>query len=74
MVESEFERLGKTVAMMVERFSELRRERNDLVARLERSETTLRDLRREVEELSNQKNQAKGRLDGLISRLESLNL
>ena len=70
MVESEFERLEKTVTMMVERFSKLKAERNDLAVRLERSEKTVVDLRRQVEELNNQKNQARWRLDGLISRLE----
>jgi hypothetical protein len=60
MVESEFERLGRTVAQMVERFSKLK------------DEKTILDLRRQLEEFSNQKSQAKGKLDGLISRLEKL--
>jgi uncharacterized coiled-coil DUF342 family protein len=72
MVESEFERLGRTVTQMVERFSKLKEERIDLVARLEQSEKTILDLRRQLEEFSNQKSQAKGKLDGLISRLEKL--
>lgn len=72
MVESEFERLGRTVTQMVERFSTLKGEKIDLVARLEQSERTILDLRRQLEELSNQKSQAKGKLDGLISRLEKL--
>jgi septal ring factor EnvC (AmiA/AmiB activator) len=72
MVESEFERLGRTVTQMVERFSKLKDERIDLVARLEQSEKTILDLRRQLEELSNRKSQAKGKLDGLISRLEKL--
>ena len=38
MVQGEFERLGKTVSLMVERFSELKTERNELAARLEESE------------------------------------
>ncbi|MBW2056920.1 MAG: hypothetical protein JRH07_15975 [Deltaproteobacteria bacterium] len=74
MVESEFERLGKTVAAMVERFSKLKEERNELAARLERSERTVVDLMKRIEDLSNQKKQAKGRVDGLISRLEKFNL
>ena len=72
MVESEFERLGRTVTQMVERFSKLKEERIDLVARLEQSEKTILDLRSQLEELSNQKSQAKGKLDGLITRLEKL--
>jgi len=72
MVESEFERLGRTVTQMVERFSKLKDERIDLVARLEQGEKTILDLRRQLEELSNQKSQAKGKLDGLITRLEKL--
>jgi len=74
MVESEFERLGETVSIMLERFSQLKEERNELAARLEQSERTVVDLTRQVEELSNQKKQAKGRLDGLLSRLEKLSL
>jgi len=74
MVESEFERLGKTVTLMVERFSKLKAERNDLAVRLDRSEKIVGDLMRQVEELNNQKNQARWRLDGLISRLEKFNL
>lgn len=74
MVESEFERLGKTVTLMVERFSKLKEERNNLAVRLERSEKTVVDLMRQIEELSNQKNQARWRVDGLISRLEKFNL
>jgi uncharacterized coiled-coil DUF342 family protein len=72
MVESEFERLGRTVTQMIERFSKLKDERIDLVARLEQSEKTILDLRSQLEELSNQKSQAKGKLDGLITRLEKL--
>jgi septal ring factor EnvC (AmiA/AmiB activator) len=74
MVESEFERLEKAITTMVERFSRLKEQRNDLAVRLERSEKRVVDLRRRVEELSNQKNQARWRLDGLISRLEKYNL
>lgn len=74
MVESEFERLGKTVNQMVERFSRLKEERNGLAARLERSEELVVDLRRQVEELSNQKNQARCRVEGLISQLEKFDL
>lgn len=74
MVESEFERLEKTVNIMVERFSRLKEERNDLAVRLERSEKIVADLTRKVEELSKQKNQARYKLDGLISRLEKFNL
>ena len=72
MVESEFERLGKAVSIMLERFSRLQEERNDLVARLDQSEKTVVDLVRQVEELSDQRNQARGRLDGLLSRLEKM--
>jgi len=74
MVESEFERLGKTVNQMVERFSRLKEERNGLAARLERSEELVVDLRRQVEELSNRKNQARCRVEGLISQLEKFDL
>ena len=72
MVESKFERLGKTVSIMLERFSRLQEERNDLVSRLDQSEKTVEDLMRQVEELSDQRNQARGRLDGLLSRLEKM--
>jgi septal ring factor EnvC (AmiA/AmiB activator) len=74
MVESDFERLGKTVAVMVERFSRLKEERNSFAARLERTEKMVADLRRRVEELDKQKNQAKWKLDGVISRLEKFSL
>jgi len=74
MVESEFERLGRTVSIMLERFSQLKEERNDLVVRLKESERKVTDLSRQVEQLSSRKKEAKGRLDGLISRLEKLNL
>lgn len=72
MVESEFERLEKTVSLMVERFSKLKEERNDLAAKLEQSERILVDLRRQLEELGSQKNQAKEKIDGLIFQLEKL--
>lgn len=72
MVESEFERLEKTVSLMVERFSKLRDERNDLAAKLEQSERIVVDLRRQLEELGSQKNQAKEKIDGLIFQLEKL--
>lgn len=74
MVESEFERLGKTVNLAVERFSKLREERNDLTVRLERSEKTVVDLMRQVEELNHQRDQAKSRLEELISQLEKFDL
>jgi len=73
MVESDFERLGKTVNLMVERFSALRQEKNELVEKLEESEKRVLDLVRKVEELGSQKDQVKWRLDGLLSRLEKLN-
>ena len=57
---------------MLESFSRLQEERNDLVARLDQSEKTVVDLVRQVEELSDQRNQARGRLDGLLSRLEKM--
>ncbi len=72
MVESEFERLEKTVSLMVERFSKLKEERNDLAAKLEQSERIVVDLRRQLEELGSQKNQAKEKIDGLIFQLEKL--
>ncbi len=74
MVESEFERLGKTVDLAVDRFSKLREERNDLTVRLERSEKMVVDLMRQVEELNHQRDQAKSRLDELISQLEKFDL
>jgi chromosome segregation ATPase len=74
MVESEFERLGKTVNLAVDRFSKLREERNDLTVRLERSEKMVVDLMRQVEELNHQRDQAKSRLDELISQLEKFDL
>ena len=74
MVESEFERLGKTVNLAVERFSQLREERNDLTVRLERSEKMVVDLMRQVEELNHQRDQAKSRLEELISQLEKFDL
>jgi len=74
MVESEFERLGKTVNLAVERFSKLREERNDLTVRLERSEKMVVDLMRQVEELNHQRDQAKSRLEELISQLEKFDL
>ncbi|NIM97297.1 MAG: hypothetical protein GTO24_04205 [candidate division Zixibacteria bacterium] len=74
MVESDFERLEKTVNSMVERFSKLKEERNGLAVRLERSEQMVVDLRRRVEELRNQKDQAKSKLDGIISQLEKFDL
>lgn len=74
MVESEFERLEKTVSIMVERFSKLKEERNDLSVRLEQSEKMVVDLRKQLEELSTQKNQVRKRLDGLIFQLEKLSL
>jgi len=74
MVESDFERLGKTVNLAVERFSQLREERNDLTVRLERSEKMVVDLMRQVEELNHQRDQAKSRLEELISQLEKFDL
>jgi len=74
MVQGEFERLGKTVSLMVERFSELKAERNELATRLEESEKKVTDLMRKVRTLDNQRDQVRWRLDGLLSRLEKLNL
>ncbi len=74
MVQGEFERLGKTVSLMVERFSELKTERNELAARLEESEKKVMDLMRKVRTLDSQRDQVRWRLDGLLSRLEKLNL
>jgi chromosome segregation ATPase len=73
MVQSDFERLGKTVNLMVERFSALRQEKNELREKLEESEKRILDLVRKVEELGSQKDQVKWKLDGLLSRLEKLN-
>jgi FtsZ-binding cell division protein ZapB len=72
MGESEFERLEKNVNRMVECFARLRVEKNDLATRLARIEKIVVDLRRQVEELNNRKDQARQRLDGLISQLEKL--
>ncbi len=72
MVESEFERLEKTVSILVERFSKLKEERNDLVVKLEDRERMVVDLKREVEKLSSQKDQARQKLDGLIVQLDKL--
>ncbi|NIO05471.1 MAG: hypothetical protein GTN74_12910 [Proteobacteria bacterium] len=74
MVESEFERLEKTVSILVERFSKLKEERNDLAVKLEASEKAVVDLERRVEELSLQKKRVRNKLDGLIFQLEKLNL
>jgi septal ring factor EnvC (AmiA/AmiB activator) len=69
MVETDFEKLETTVNLMVERFSELKEERNQLREDLERSEKTINDLREQVEMLNHQKTEARSRLDGLIARL-----
>ena len=74
MVESDFERLGKTVNLMVERFSAIKDEKNQLAAKLEESEKRVLDLAKKVEELGSQRDQVKWRLDGLLIRLEKLNL
>ncbi len=74
MVESEFERLEKTVSILVERFSKLKEERNDLAVKLEESEKAVVDLKRRVDELSLQKKRVRNKLDGLIFQLEKLNL
>ncbi len=69
MVETDFEKLEMTVNLMVERFSKLREERNQLREKLESSEKTINDLREQVQILNHQKKEAKSRLDGLIARL-----
>ena len=74
MVESSFSVIEKKISDLAGMVVTLKKEKADLVARLEKKEAEVRDLARKAAELTEERNEIRSKVETILARIESIEL
>ena len=74
MGEESFALIEKKISDLVQVVSALKKEKESLATELARKDGEVRDLNRKLAELSRERGEVKGRVDKLLSRLDTIEL
>jgi len=74
MVESSFSVIEKKISDLAGMVVALKKEKTELMARLEKKEAEVRDLARKVAELTEERNEIRNKVETILTRIESIEL
>ena len=74
MVESSFSVIEKKISDLAGMVVALKKEKTELMARLEKKEAEVRDLARKVAELTEERNEIRSKVETILARIESIEL
>jgi uncharacterized coiled-coil DUF342 family protein len=74
MVESSFSVIEKKISDLAGMVVALKKEKADLAARLEKKEAEVRDMVRKVAELTEERDEIRGKVETILARIESIEL
>jgi chromosome segregation ATPase len=74
MVESSFSVIEKKISDLAGMVVALKQEKADLAARLEKKEAEVREMARKVAELTDERDEIRGKVETILARIESIEL